>query len=201
MACGAPRRDGRFDQALEEERKAQALDPRSLVINAAIGWIQYLARRYAEAEQQLQRTLDNDPAFVPAHLWMGQTLEAMGRPSEARDHYLTVRRLAGTAPTGLGELARAFALSGDLDAARRALGELTATAATRYVEADLFARVHDALGDRSEALRWLERGVEERGAKMTLLGVDPQFDRLRDDPRFQAIVTQLRLPASPAPRQ
>lgn len=164
------------------------------VINAAIGWIQYLARRFTEAQSQLQRTLDLDPAFVPARLWMGQTLEAMGQPQAAIPHYLAVRRAAGAAPTGLGELARAYALAGDRPQAQRALDELTAASSTRYVEADLLARVHDGLGNRAQALDWLERGFEERAAKMVLLGVDPQYDRLRDEPRFQALVTKMQLP-------
>lgn len=189
---------GRFDLALQEEREAQVLDPQSLVISAAIGWIHYLGRRYPEADAQLRATLARDPAFVPAHLWLGQTLEAMGRPREAIARYLDVRRLAGQAPTGLGELARGYALAGERAAATRLLDELTAVARTRYVEADLFARIHEALDDPDTAIDWLDRGLTERAAKMVMIGVDPQFDRLRAHPRFQAIVTRLGVPAGAA---
>lgn len=190
---------GRIDQALDQERRAQELDPQSLVVSAARGWILYLGRRYDEAREQLERTLRLDPAFVPARLWLGQTLEAMGRPADATPHYLAVRRLAGTAPTGLGELARNYALAGDTASARRALDELTTLARVRYVEADLFARVHEGLGDRGAALDWLERGFGERAAKMVLLGVDPQYDRLREEPRFRALLARLNLPTKEPP--
>lgn len=190
---------GRIDLALEHERQAQELDPQSLVVNAARGWVLYLGRRYEEARGQLEGTLRLDPAFVPARLWLGQTLEAMGRPADATPHYLAVRRLAGSAPTGLGELARNYALTGDMASARRALAELTTLAGSRYVEADLFARVQEGLGDRAAALDWLERGFDERAVKMVLLGVDPQYDRLRGEPRFRALLTRMDLPAQPPP--
>lgn len=185
---------GRTDAALAEMERARRLDPRSLIINAAIGWINYLGRRYDRAESQLRVTLEQAPDFVPARLWLGQTLEASGRASDAIEHYLHVRRVAGAAPTGLGELARGYAAAGRPADARRVLDELRATAAARYVEADLIARVYEALGDRESAIAWLDRGFEERAVKVVLIGVDPQFDRLRDDARFRAMLQRLALP-------
>ena len=146
------------------------------------------------AVEQLRRTLEAEPDFVPAHLWLGQALEAAGRPREAVDHYLRVRHLAGSAPTGLGELARGYAALGLRAEARELLDQLRAVARTRYVEPDLMARAYEALGERDEAIGWLERGFEERAVKMALIGVDPQFDRLRDEPRFSRLVKRLDLP-------
>lgn len=188
---------GRTDEALGEIERASRLDPRSLIINAAIGWINYLGRRYDRAINHLRRTLELDPDFVPARLWLGQALEAAGRPTDAIEHYVRVRRVAGGAPTGLGELARGYAVAGRPAEARQALTQLFAIARTRYVEADLIARVYGALGERDQALAWLDRGLEERAVKMVLIGLDPQFDRLRDDPRFRAMLERLDLPRTP----
>lgn len=188
---------GRTDDALAEIELARRLDPRSLIINAAIGWINYLGRRYDSAIEQLRRTLELDADFVPARLWLGQTLEASGRPAEAIEQYARVRRVAGEAPTGLGELARGYAAAGRPGEARQTLTELLAVARTRYVEADLIARVHEALGETDQALAWLERGLEERAVKMVLIGLDPQFDRLRAEPPFRAMLQQLNLPRRP----
>jgi TolB-like protein/DNA-binding winged helix-turn-helix (wHTH) protein/tetratricopeptide (TPR) repeat protein len=185
---------GRIDEALEEIDRARRLDPRSAIISAAIGWINYLGRRYGAAVEQLDRTLEVNPDFVPARLWLGQTLEALGRPHDAIEHYLRVRAVAGVAPTGLGELARGYAAAGRTAEARQALSTLMNIAQTRYVEADLLARAYEALGERDLALEWLERGLEERAVKMVLIGVDPQFDRLRGDARFRNLVRRLHLP-------
>lgn len=185
---------GRIDEALAAMQQAQRLDPRSLIIQAAIGWINYLGRRFDPAIDQLGATLKIDADFVPARLWLGQALEAARRPAEAIEHTLHVRQLAGVAPTGLGELARTYAAAGRTKEARSALADLLGVARARYVEADLIARVYEALGDEDRALEWLERGFDERAVKMVLIGVDPQFDRLRDNPRFQDLLRRLRLP-------
>jgi TolB-like protein/DNA-binding winged helix-turn-helix (wHTH) protein/tetratricopeptide (TPR) repeat protein len=184
----------RTDDALAEMRLAQRLDPRSTIISAAIGWINYLGRRYGPAAQQLEATIAGAPEFVPARLWMGQTLEALGRPEEAVGHYKRVREIVGGTPTGLGELARGYAVAGRFGEARETLGELLAMAPSRYVEPDVVARAYEALGDRHEALSWLQRGFDDRAVKMVLIGADPQFDRLRGDPHFDALVRRLRLP-------
>jgi TolB-like protein/Tfp pilus assembly protein PilF len=185
---------GRTDEALAEMQRAQQLDPRSIIIHAAIGWIDYLGRRFDDASVQLQQTLQLDPDFVPARLWLGQTLEALGKPQDAIDQYLRVRHIARPAPSGLGELARGYAAAGREQEARATLTELLAVAQARYVEPDLIARVYEALGQRDEAITVLERGFSERAVKLVLIGVDPQFDRLRGDPRFQTLLQRLNLP-------
>ncbi len=183
---------GRTDAALAEMRTAERLDPHSLIIPAAIGWIQYLGREFGPAVTQLRQTIASDPDFVPARLWLGQALEASGRPNEAVEQYLAVRRSAGAGPTGLGELARGLALSGQPVRARAELATLLVMAKTRYVEADLVARVYAALGEDDLALTWLERGLAERATKMTLLEVDPQYDRLRGNVAFAALLARVR---------
>jgi tetratricopeptide (TPR) repeat protein len=173
--------------------EAERLDPRSLIIQAAIGWIHYLGRRHDRAVEQLQRALEIEPDFVPARLWMAQALEAQGRPGDAIAHLTRVRQLAALAPTGLGELARAYAAAGRTADARAALTELLGIARARYVEPDLVARVHAALGDDERAIEWLERAFDERAVKLVLIGVDPQFDRLRAHPRFVRLLDRLDL--------
>ena len=139
----------------------------------------------------MRRTVERDPDFVPARLWLGQALEASGRPADAVEQYLAVRRVVGEARTGLGELARGLALAGQTARARAELKTLLRLAETGYVEADLIARVYEALGDRAQTLAWLERGLAERATKMTLLAVDPQYDRLRGDPAFVALLARV----------
>ena len=185
---------GHIDDALAEMQLAQRLDPRSTIISAAIGWINYLGRRYTPAIEQLRRTLDADPEFVPARLWLGQALEATGDAEAAIEQYLRVRQAAGRAPSGLGELARGYAAAGRHPEARATLTALLEVAQQRYVEADLLARAYEALGETDRAIAWLEQGFEERAVKMVLIGVDPQYDRLRGDTRFQNLVRRLHLP-------
>jgi TolB-like protein/Tfp pilus assembly protein PilF len=190
---------GRTDDALREMELARRLDPHALIVQAGIGWINYLGRRFGPATAQLRSTLEIDPDFVPALLWLAQALESAGRPDEAIEPARRVRTLSGVAPTGLGELARAYAAAGRADEARHALTELLGLARGRYVEPDIVARVYAALGEDDRALEWLERGFDERAVKMVLIGVDPQFDRLRGNARFQALLRRLNLPDQSSP--
>ena len=190
---------GRIDEALVTMQRAEQLDPRSLIIQAAIGWINYLGRRHDRAINQLRRTLEIEPDFIPARLWLAQSLEAAGRPHEAIEHTARVRQLSSLAPTGLGELARSYAAAGRTTEAHDALTALLTIARARYVEADLVARVYAALGEQDRAIDWLERGFDERAVKMVLIGVDPQFDRLRANPRFENLLKRLNLPNRSSP--
>jgi serine/threonine-protein kinase len=174
-------------------RQAERLDPQSLLIKAALGWIMFHGRRFDAAIEQLQRVRDADPSFVPAQLWLGQAFEATGRVEEAIAAFQRVRQLSGQTHTGLGDLARAYAVAGRRADATRLLDELLGLGRTRYVESDLIARIDLALGRRDEAIAWLERGFEERAPKMVQIGVDPQYDALRDDPRFQDLLRRLDL--------
>ncbi|MCI0621800.1 MAG: winged helix-turn-helix domain-containing protein [Acidobacteria bacterium] len=185
---------GRVDEAVLEMELARQMDPLSLIVNAGLGWIQFHGRRYAQAEAQLQKTLELDPNFVPARLWLGQLYEVTGRRKEAVAEFRAVRELAGDAPTGLAELAHALAREGMVTEARQALHRLLDITKERYVPSDEIARAYLGLGDRDAALAWLEKGYEERAVKMALLAVDPTWDSLRSEARFVHLLQRISLP-------
>jgi Flp pilus assembly protein TadD len=87
----------------------------------------------------------------------------------------------------------AYAMQGDTAAAQRTLGELQRVAATRYVSPFTVARIYAALGDRTQAMRWLERGYSEHASEMFAIKVDPVLDALRSDIRFTQLVKRMRL--------
>jgi hypothetical protein len=80
-----------------------------------------------------------------------------------------------------------------MDEARAVLAQLLATAELRYVSSTNFAMLYAALGDLDQAFAWLEKVYEERRGFVTYLKVDPRLDPLRQDPRFSAFVTRMRL--------
>jgi hypothetical protein len=95
-------------------------------------------------------------------------------------------------PSGLAFIAHAEASMGHQSEARALLAQLTDAATKRYAQPYAFALVHLALGEKDEALDWLERAVEERGATyFNFIKVDPFFDPLRGDPQFEAVVQKV----------
>src|SRR6266567_2793497 len=182
---------GRFDDAIVEGKRAVELDPLSLVINTDLGSDYYYARRSDEAIAQLRKTLEMDPGFYIAHLVLGQMLDAKGARDAAIVECQKARALNDD-PSVLGVLARAYGLSGNKVEAEKILDQLKKLSKQRYVPAYSFALVYLGLGDREEALRWLEQSYQDRaGSDVGFIRVDPLLDPLRGDPGFEALAEKI----------
>ena len=182
---------GRFDDAIVEGKRAVELDPLSLVINTDLGSDYYYARRYDEAIAQLRKTLEMDPGFYIAHLVLGQVLDAKGARDAAIVECQKARALNDD-PAVLGVLGRAYGLSGNKMEAEKILDQLKKLSQERYVSAYSLALTYLGLGDKEEALRWLEQSYQDRaGSDIGYIRVDPLLDPLRGDPRFEALAEKI----------
>jgi serine/threonine-protein kinase len=193
-------RMGRHDEAIAEARRAWELDPLSLSSSMIVAWILYFARRYDAAIEQARHTLALDPKFATAHRILGWACEETGRHDEAVAAHERASELTGRQPNFAGQLGRAYALAGRRDDARRVLQELIEASKTTYVSSLDIAIVYTALGERTEALDWLERAHDEHADHLPYLGVNPRLDALRDEPRFVRLLEQMGLaPAGRVP--
>lgn len=184
---------GRFTEAEAAMRRAQELDPLSLIANAALGWVRYYAGDYEQAILQCRRTLELDDGFALAHLWMGQSLERLDRFEEAETAIRRALALGDRSTITRAALARTLALSGRTDQARALLDELEAEDGESYLPSYEIARAHVALGSRETALAWLARALVERAHSMVFLRVDPGFEDMRGDPEFEALAHRVGL--------
>jgi TolB-like protein/Flp pilus assembly protein TadD len=183
--------DGRFDEAVAELRRAQELDPLSLIINTALGGTLVSARRYDEAIEQLHKTIEMDPTFHLTHWVLGDAFRWKGDLSQAIAEYEKAAQLDPD-PVVLGVLGYAYATAGRKDDGRKVLDKLTRLSEQRYVPAYPLAIIHLALGDKDEALRWLEKSYQDRADDVRrFIKVEPLLDPLRDDPRFEALVQKV----------
>jgi serine/threonine protein kinase/tetratricopeptide (TPR) repeat protein len=185
---------GRFEEALKEWRRAQELDPLSLINRAATGWFFYLARRYDEAVDEAKKTLEMDSTFAVARRVLGLSFQKTSRPDEAIEELRKAVELSGGSTQYLADLGHAFATAGREAEARRTLEQIEEISKSRYVSPYFTAAVHLALGDRRRALDGLEQAYAERSLGMTFLKVDPNLDDLRDEPRFADLVRRVGLP-------
>jgi TolB-like protein/Tfp pilus assembly protein PilF len=190
---GPPLCLGEFDRAIAEGKRAQELDPLSLIINADLGYTFMLARRYDEAIAQLRKTLEIDSRFYAAHEDLGEALQLKGQLREALAEYKKAAELDDD-PFVLGLVAQAYAKLGERDKAVRLLAQLQQLAAHRYVSAYSFALVYLGLGHKDEELRWLQKSYQDRAGEIPLIKVDPFLDPLRGDPRFEALVQKVFAP-------
>jgi TolB-like protein/Flp pilus assembly protein TadD len=182
---------GRFNDAVAEGKRAVELDPLSLVINADLGMNYYYARRYDEAITQLRKTLEMDPGYYYAHVNLGQVFAAKRAFNEAIEEYQKARALNDD-PFVLGLLGHAYGSSGNKTEALKILDQLTDISRQRYVSASSFAVVYIGLGEKQEALEWLEKSYQDRaGADIGWIRVDSLFDPLSGDPRFEALAEKI----------
>ena len=183
---------GRYDEALAEMRKAQNLDPLSLIINADLAEILLLAHSYDDSIQQSRKTIEMDPNFAMAHNQLAQAYLQKHMYDEAVAELKRAVELSAGSPTCIANLARAYALSGKRTDAVKLLSDLKNGSHPGHSNASEIAVIYASLGDTDQAMTWLEKGYEERFNPGVLLR--PGFDPLRSDPRFKNLVQRIGLP-------
>ncbi len=185
---------GRFDEALAEIKRAQELDPLSLVISSNVAFSFYLARQYDRAIEQFRKTLEMDPNFAYAHYRLGRTYMQKAMFGEAIVELQKAVALAGGSPFRVASLGQAYALSGKRGEALKILDELKELSKQRQVYPAVIAEIYVGLGEKDQAFAWLEKAYAERSGQLRHLKVEPAYDRLRSDPRFQDLLRRVGLP-------
>jgi len=184
---------GRHQEAIAEMQQAQILDPLSPIISTNIAWCRYLAHQYDQAIQQARVTLQQFPDFAAAHEVLGQAYAENSMAEEAIPELQKVILIAGDAPLAQAELGYAYAVYGKREEALAILAKLTDESHRNTVPPYAMAILHVGLGNRDEALRWLEKSYQERDVRLVNLKVHPMFDRVRSDPRFQDLLRRIGL--------
>jgi TolB-like protein/DNA-binding winged helix-turn-helix (wHTH) protein/Flp pilus assembly protein TadD len=182
----------RYDEAIAEMKKAENLDPLSLVINADLAELLVLAHSYDESIQQSRKTIEMDPNFGLAHNHLAQAYLQKQMNDEAVAELQKAVELSGGSPTCIANLARAYVASGKRSEAEKLLSDLKKRSNPSHSLASEIAVIYAALGDTDQAITWLKKGYEERFNPGVLLR--PGFDTLRSDPRFADLESRIGLP-------
>lgn len=181
---------GRFDEAEANFRRALELEPASQNVNRTYGNFLMIVRRYDESEKQLRKTIELDPNFQVSYFSLANTLQMQGRHAESVEAYARAREIAGNTEEAAAMRAsfkkggwRGFAL----DFSKY---DWMSDNRPKYMDATRFA----SIGETEKALDALEQAYAEREAFMTVVKVDPRFDPLRSDPRFQDLLRRVGFP-------
>ena len=186
--------NGQFTEGIAELKRAQELDPLSLVISEDLGVAYYHARNFDQAIQQQHKTLELEPNYFFGYLRRGQAYAQKAMFKEAIDDLTKAQNLSGNWPAVIAELSCAYALAGQKSKARAMLNVLTKRAQREYIDPYMIALIHTTLGDHDAAFEWLGKAYEGRSPWMGWLKAEPKFDPLRSDPRFKTLLHQLNLP-------
>ncbi len=182
---------GRFEEALRESERALQLDPLSLIIAADNGAILYYARQYDRAIQRFRSVRAVDPTLSRAFLLVSVYADH-GMLDQALTEEARWRPLVAS-PVHWSALAYVYGRNGRVAEAGHAIQELVRAGEREPVQARVFAWSYAGLGDREQTLAWLEKAYAEHSGELVSLKVNPAYDFLRDDPRFQQLVERVGL--------
>jgi serine/threonine-protein kinase len=182
----------RHEEAVAEIKRAQELDPLSAGLKSTEGSILFLARRYEEAIARLQESITRDQNDSFSHAYLGLALTEQRRFAEAIAEFETVAKIQGETTSTSIFLARVYALAGRSDEAVAILHKLEQT--QQYVSKGELATLYATLGDKEKAFAALERAYAERDLQLQFLRVDPGYDTIRTDPRFNDLLNRIGLP-------
>jgi eukaryotic-like serine/threonine-protein kinase len=186
---------GRFEESLREFNRAQELEPLSVIVNYQIGSNYYCARQYEQAVKQLNAALEMDPNFAMAHWTLGAVYIAKPSLGDPVAEAQRAVALEPGSPRYIGALGMAYAVAGKRSEASKILSDLRELSKRKYIPPTSIANVLAHMGGRKdEAFKEMERSYKDRSWIMCGLKVNPVFDPLRSDPRFDALLRRMNFP-------
>jgi eukaryotic-like serine/threonine-protein kinase len=188
---------GRSPEAIAEMKRATRLDPLSPIISTFLGRAYYYARQYDQAIAQYRRTFEIVPNFAVASSFLVQAYEQKGMYEAAIEASRSALIGDGQSPEKatkiVAELSSAYKASGAWGYWHKRLN-LAKEESKRHPESLEMAYIHTRLAENEQAFAWLERAYEEHDMWLTTLKVEPKWDSLRSDPRFQDLLRRVGLP-------
>jgi eukaryotic-like serine/threonine-protein kinase len=188
---------GRLEEAISEEKRAQELDPLSQAINDDLGYYLYLAEDNDQAIIQLRKTLAMYQSMPMPHMLLGRAYVQKRMFTEAIKEFQSAATLSGNYPLYQAWLGYGYAISGHRSEAQQIIDELTRPSNTKYVSPYDVAAIWTGLGDKNQAVKWLGRAYEERATHLVHIYIEPAFEPLRSDLRFQELLRRMGLLTTP----
>ena len=179
---------GETARSLADLQRAQQLEPLWIAPRSATGNVLLHARRYDEAIDVLTSTLALDDRADNARTFLGRAYLHTGNPARALEEF---RKRQALGPGSYRDVAQALAMMGRRDEAITELARVLDVSKQRHVQAIDIATIYASLDDTENALRWLEKGYEDRSTNLGFLVQDPSFDSLRAQPRFVALIERV----------
>ncbi len=182
-----------YDEALDELRRAEALDPLDLRIKTQMGYVHYFLRDFERALVQFQSVLAIDPYFAFAHYGIGDVRAQQGSYADAIAAWEESARLGGRSVNHVGILAYGHGLAGNAAQARKLLDEVMERSRQGQASSLWIAVACLGTGDTDAVFEWLNRAAEERDGSLVLVTASPEFEPLRGDDRFSRLLDRMGL--------
>jgi len=184
---------GQLTEAISEIKRAQDLDPLSLIIATNVGWVYYYARQYDESVEHFKKALEMDPNFAQAHKRISLAYLQEGKCEEAMAELQKAVTLSDGSTNMLTALAYGNAVCGKRQEALEIVDNLREQSSSKYVSSVDIAAIYCALGESDTVFMWLEKAYLERSSRLAYIKVDPKFESLHSDFRFTQYLARMGL--------
>jgi serine/threonine-protein kinase len=184
---------GRLEESQTEMTRAHELDPVSRQIGIEWGWLPYLMHRNDEAATRISQILDLDPNYAGAHLRLGFVEIQQHRYTEAIASLKRSIELGAFYPQAASAIGFAYAASGNRKAAMDVVSDLKQRSARELIPPYTIAVGYAGLGDATQGIEWLNRGIDQKDFYIPENFFEPLLDPLRSDPRFARVVARMGL--------
>jgi eukaryotic-like serine/threonine-protein kinase len=185
---------GRSEEAIAAARRAQQLDPTSVINSADVGFELYRARRYNEAVDQLRKAEEMDSEYYPAHVWLAIAYVKKSMFVEAVQQAQKSVALSNNSTTALTALAVSYAASGKRREATGILQRLQEASKSRYTSNFEISAIFASLNEPDKAFESLQKAYDDHEYQLPFLKVDARFDNLHSDPRYADLLRRMGLP-------
>ncbi len=182
--------EGRFNEGLHCARRSIELDPLTPFNGHNLGWGLYFARRYEEAVVQYREVTAKFPTYSFGHFGLSKILRKVGDTKAAIHENALAVELGGDSIFLRLADAECYAADGQPEVARNIVSHISNGGSERYVSSYQLALTYCYIGDKEKAIEHLRTGLENKEPWMNWIGVEPVFDILRDDDRFEEILEE-----------
>jgi eukaryotic-like serine/threonine-protein kinase len=184
---------GNLTEAINERKRAVTIEPKSPLLNTALGEAFYQARQFSDSIGPNQQALAIDPRYADAIINIGRAYEQMKMYPQAQQAYQSILAFAPHEPALLALLGHFYAVSGRQEQAREIISRLHEISGSRYVPSLYVALIYIGLRDNDQSFIWLDKAYDERCEYLVYLPTDPMADPIRSDPRFPVLLQRLGL--------
>jgi TolB-like protein len=184
----------RYDEARVVLKKAEELDPLSVPISTDMGFSFYYSGSYDQSINELKGSLQRNPKFALAHLWLGRAYQGKNMYQDAISEYKKTLVTIVDWPVALAAIGNVYGQSGNKASAQQILDTLTSLSQKRFVTAYGIALVYAGLGKKEQAFAWLNKAFDERSNWLVWLKSDPRWATISSDKRYIEMVNKIGLP-------